>query len=1446
MDAPKTKKKETPAKPALIVGVGASAGGMESLQMMLSSLPDDCTISFVILIHVDPTANDLIPDIISKHTKLKVREISNGMAIEAGTVYTAPGHQQLTIKNNTLYLDPADRAEDRRAPIDKFFHSLAKDQGERAVAIVLSGTGSDGALGLKSVSKAGGMALAQAPSTAKYEEMPQSAIDTGSVDHVLSPAALTEELMAYAEHMKLSGEKETFEALLNEVSNLLPEICEVLLNVTGHNFRHYKVSTLSRRVQRRIQVLRINTAREYLERLKADEEEVNQLFNDLLIGVTAFFRDPDAFESLASDIFPRLFRNRRAEDTIRIWVPGCATGEEAYTIAMLLREHLDNAKQAPEVQIFATDIDEQALSTARAGAYPLGITEEIRPERLKRFFIKKGQQYHINKEIRAMVLFSVHNLINDPPFSKLDMISCRNLLIYLGSHLQKKLIPLFHYALKPGGFLFLGPSENLSSHRELFRPIAAKHRISQRLPTAVQASAFMINRNASSSSAVKPPNVANITETDTYLLMQRIVLDEFAPKSVVVDQDGQIICASGNLEKYLTVSTGAFHNSVTRLAREGLRVGIRATLAEAIEKRRQITHDGLSLRTEEGLLRIRLTVQPMPHLGDDSGLYLIVFQDMGTLLKEETVRQPATEEAAALIDHLERELLSTREDLECTVQDLEAANEEMKSSNEELLSMNEELQSANEELETSKEEIQATNDTLTRVNNDLENLLASTRLATLFLDDTLHVRRATPMTSEIYNLLPSDMGRPLSHFTHKAKHMPSLPDIKTVKTTKRAIEDEIEMQNGAWYIRRVLPYLTQDGQAEGLVVTFTEVTERKRAELTLRENEEHLRLAMSAANLGDWKWKADDDSVKLSPRAAEIFGVTDKTRLTRHDMRDSLLHPEDQPIAHKALEKALATKTDYFAEYRLKSSGSNPTWVQATGRAEYNENGKLVGMLGVVKDITEQKLAVERLKSSEQMYRAIGESINYGVWVCEPSGKNTYASESFLNLVGMTQEQCSEFGWSEVLHPDERDATMTAWKECAKEGGLWDREHRFKGKDGKWHPVLARGIPVRNDKGEITCWAGINLDISSLKRAESALTEKEQRFRTMADQAPVLIWISDVDKKRIWFNKPWLEFTGRSMENELGDGWMDNVHPDDLVRFLRVYRHAFDSLEPFRIEYRLRRHDGEYRWLMANAIPMKEGDSFIGYVGTCTDVTNHKLSEIALKEADRRKDEFLATLAHELRNPLAPISNGLQVLRKAASRPELLERTQSLMERQVHHMVRLVDDLLDVSRITRGKIELHKETIDISDIVYTAVEISEPLITEKKHTLKTSLPKKSLFVHCDPTRLSQVIANLLNNSAKYTPEGGKIELEVTQKKDDMILSIKDNGIGIPANMLSSVFDMFVQVDTALERSHGGLGIGLTLVKKLVELHGGRVEVKSSGKDKGSEFIVRLPLSPDAS
>lgn len=1312
----------------LIVGVGTSASGLDALQALLGGLSPGSGIAVVAVSRLDPNAPGLAPELLAAASPLPVTTAIDGAPILADHVYTAPGHLLVGVEEGVFRFVPSEGAADRRTPIDHFLQSLAHHHQNRAVGIILSGAGSDGAQGLKSIGDAGGMTIVQQHGTLVQDGMPRSASDIAPADHVLPPDRMSEELLSYAAHVRQNGGL-VEGGLREEVEHALPQICDILLQGTGHNFRHYKTSTLVRRVMRRIAVLKLGSASEYLERLRSYPAEADLLFRELLINVTAFFRDPEAFETLAREVLSQLFAGRAQGDTIRIWAPGCSTGEEAYTLAILLREQMEALDHPPEVQVFATDIDPHALAFARLGVYPLGIADELSPERLKRFFVRDGQSWRVTKQLRELVLFSAHNLINDPPFSKLDVISCRNVLIYLGSHLQKKLVPVFHFALRPGGYLFLGPSENLNSHRELFRPVNPKHRISQRLPTAIRAPEPLAARSGPAA-AVRPPNVPSASETDTYLVMQRITLDEFAPKSVVVNDHGQMVCASGNLEKYVTVGSGAFHNNITHLVRDGLKVGLRTAMKEASEHRRRAIQDGLMLRTEQGVQRVMITVQPMPQLGEDAGLFYIAFQDMGRLLPPGDVSDlPSTEESASFIEQLEHELATTREDLEKTVQELESANEELKSSNEELLSMNEELQSSNEELESSKEEVQSANDLLSRVNTDLENLLASTRVGTVFLDRTGNIRRVTPAARAVYNLRSGDVGRPLSEITHNARLMPPLPTFEEVRSEGRKSEDEVEMRDGTWFLRRVLPYRTSDGAAEGIVLTFTDVTDLKQAETTIRET-------------------------------------------------------------------------------------------------------------------------VARLEASERVYRAIGESIDFGVWVCDPQGANTYLSESFLKLVGLTQEECSGSGWTRLLHPDDAERTVASWMACVRTGGTWDIEHRFKGVDGEWHPVLARGVPVRDDQGTIVCWAGINLDIARQKASEHALEEslaslrtRERELQTIADNTPDALTRFDRDQRHVFVNAAGERTSGRASADIIGRTHGElGVPPEQCDAWGASLQRVFETGLPESIEFTAETQEGP-RYYRARLVPeLEPGASPSHVLAVSQDITLTRMAEEALRDADRRKDEFLAILAHELRNPLAPVRTGLKLLDIARS-PEEAIKIRRMMERQLTHMVRLVDDLLDVSRIARGIVELQRQRVELRSIVELALEASRPLIEGAGHVLAVTLPTEPVWLDADLTRLAQVLTNLLTNAAKFTPHGGRLSLDVTLEKDDVVIRVTDDGMGVSEQMLPRIFEMFSQIHRSVDRAHGGLGIGLGLARRLVEMHGGTVTASSPGLGAGSTFTVRVPAAP---
>jgi two-component system, chemotaxis family, CheB/CheR fusion protein len=952
-----------PGAPMVVVAIGASAGGLDALRDFFTALDEGAGMAFVVIEHMDPSTKSLLPSILAQFTALPVREITDSQRLESNCVFVAPAGATVELDKTTFVLRQLTSAEQRRAPIDLFFRSLAGSFGSRAVGIVMSGVGSDGSVGVQQIANEGGMTLAQVPEDAKYDSMPRSAIGTGVIDHVLTPSKMAEELLAYVGHVEQLGVDVPVPIEQEAISQALPEICDLLQKASTHNFRHYKTSTSVRRIQRRMQVRRLSSVAAYLDLLRAGPDELTQLFRDLLIGVTSFFRDPEAFEALAAQVILPLVSQRRS-DPIRLWVPGCATGEEAYSLAIMIREALEGVDNPPDVQIFATDIDERALSAARQGIYPAGIVSNVSSERLERYFVKKGRRYQVTKSIRELCLFSPHSLINDPPFSRLDLVSCRNLLIYFGPHLQKKLIPVFHYALRPNGYLFLGPSEGIGAHQELFAPISAKHRISQRKATAISASALLTGAGTYRG-GVRALDLDPDSPPDLHQFMQRMLLDEFAPKAVIVSETGQILSASGDMQHYLTVTEGTFQNNVVRLARPGLRVGLRAALGEAIASRRKVVHDKVSVQAESGIQRVRLTVQPMPRVGEEAELLLVVFEELGTLLpRDDGGRDIVSTAADSVIEQLERELSGTRKDLEKTIQDLEAANEELKSSNEELLSMNEELQSTNEELETSKEEVQSSNGALARAHANLSNLLTSTAIATIFLDDALNVQSFTPAVAELYNILPGDVGRPLAHVMPRCPSMPTLPSPAELRNAPRPEEQEVQMEDGRWFLRRSLPYHTHEGKAEGMVVTFIEVTDLKRAEATARHHQRQLQLITDSLPVLI-SYVDADQRYRFNNLAYERwFGVPRETLSGQH-VRD-VLGAATYEKALPCIERALGGESvSYEADLSHRLSGTRVI------RAEYvpdrDPTGKVRGYFSLKHDITGERAIAESLAEAKRV-----------------------------------------------------------------------------------------------------------------------------------------------------------------------------------------------------------------------------------------------------------------------------------------------------------------------------------------------------------------------------------------------------------------------------------------------------------------------------------------------
>ena len=820
-----------------IVGIGASAGGVEALEAFFRAMPADNGMCFVVVTHLPPDRDSLLAEILGRASRLPVVSARDGQFVEAQHVYVLPSSATLTIAAGWLRLRRIAAGNRERTPIDVFFTSLAEDQGERAIGIVLSGGGSDGTLGLKAIKENGGLTVAQGTNLTRprFADMPANAVAAGFVDLVLPVEDIPDRIIAYVRNWG------AFDAERPE--DALTKIHTLLRTQTAHDFSQYKDQTFQRRVQRRIQVVQTTNLDDYISRLQEDSDEVGALFRDLLIGVTDFFRDAETFRALETSVISRLFQDRGADDEIRVWVAGCATGEEAYSIAILLRERIDShvgsVGALPRVQIFATDIDDTAMTVARTARYPKTLVNEVSPERLQRFFVEEGATYHVVKDLREMCIFSSHSVIRDPPFSRLDLISCRNLLIYLKPALQGQVFPLYHYALRPGGYLFLGLSENIARYTDLFIPLDKSNRVFQRrdLVARPPVPSRPFRRHAGRSGIVWDTGRNEGLKRSG--LLQKVagtIVEHFAPAFVIVDESGQALYFSAGTGKYLQAAAGPPNRDIVAMARQGLRAELRALLHLAKQEGRRVARDLIAVQVNGGVQTISLAVEPITE-GNETA-YGVVFIDRGPIETEHERANPVTLESKDIaVQQIEKELNETKARLQSTIEELETANEEFRSSNEELLSVNEELQSANEELETSKEEQQSVNeelqtvnneltakiDELDRANSDLTNLFQSTKIATVFLDRDLVIRSFTPEVIKLFSLIPSDRGRPLTDIASRIDYPDLENDIRTVFAGE-SIERPVSHASGqGHYLARILPYRTEK-VIDGVLLTFVDVT----------------------------------------------------------------------------------------------------------------------------------------------------------------------------------------------------------------------------------------------------------------------------------------------------------------------------------------------------------------------------------------------------------------------------------------------------------------------------------------------------------------------------------------------------------------------------------------------------------------------------------------------
>eukprot|EP00913_Durusdinium_trenchii_P028473 g26701.t1 len=1157
-------------------------------------MPSENGMAFVVVQHLSPDFKSLMDELLSHQTNMRIHRVEDGMLVEANAVYLIPPKKEMIISDGRLLLTDKDPQQALTLPIDHFFRSLAQESGRDAIAVVLSGTGSDGSRGVRDVHDAGGLVVVQSVESAKFDGMPKSALDTGVADLIMQPEEIPAALLRYIQHpivASLADDSEPFRPGETGMSKLF----RLLRNEYGIDFSHYKPSTVCRRIERRLLMKQIGDVDEYVDRLSVDPDELNSLYKDLLIGVTRFFRDPDAFRRLETEILPELLSQTPVDGEFRIWVPGCGTGEEAYSLAILVRECLDMLNRPVNVKIFATDVHRASTDFASAGVYSQQNLSELEPERIQQYFTQTGDGFQVVQELRQMIVFAHHNIIKDAPFTKLDLISCRNLLIYFQPAAQKKVLSLFHFGLRTGGLLFLGPSESPGELSDEFETIDPhwkfyRKRRDIRLPADMRLP-LSTGSVQLHSAALGSPAAARAGWDSQLQETCNVLLDEFMPPALLIDSNRKLLHTFHGSEKYLTLKGGKTSTNIVDLVDSDLRIALSGALNRLEKNQTETRLRGI--RIENGT-RITLGVKAVPTRQADGAHTLIT-------LEEETPPDSHDDAATSIdinqesrdrVELLENELRYARENLQATVEELETSNEELQAANEELVASNEELQSTNEELHSVNEELYTVNaeyqrkiTELTQLNNDMDNLLRSTEVGTVFLDRSLRIRKFTPQISRAFNLLPQDIGRRIDAFTQNIDEPKLLERVAEVLESAKPYEREVRDQQGNWYLLRILPYRSSVLEVEGVVLTLIDISALKQA------------------------------------------------------------------------------------------------------RAEVQElNRQLTGFL---------------------------ENSTTFIYVKDLEGRYTLCNHASESVLGVTPSQ--------VRGRTDYDFLPT---EIADRIQAHDRE------------VAANGRP---------------------RKFEEAT-----------------------------------------------------------------------------------RVNGQERVYLVTKFPLRDERSRIyGVGGVCTDITQRKKAEQRQRLEVVRRDQFLAMLSHELRNPLGAIINALRVLDHKTEGPQH-DNSRWVIDRQAHHMSRLLDDLLDVSRVTQGKIELRKEVVDLLSTTKDAIDAVNASVEQRQQKLHVRMPDEPVYVEADPARMQQLQVNLLTNASKYNSDGGNIWLSVEAGDAEVQITVRDDGFGIDSQMRQSIFDLFVQSDTT--RSDGGMGVGLTLARAIVEKHGGSIRVESDGIGKGSEFVVCLPLT----
>lgn len=1342
-----------------VVAIGASIHHLDALHDFLAHLTPQSGATFVLLMDYTETQAPSLPQDIKSSSDMPVTLIHEGMKLQPNHVHVIPPACLLRMDKGRLHLEYPAQSPLPQKPIGHFLRSLAEENLSHTVTVILPGTGSDGTLGIRAIKEQGGLTLVMNDNGSSEVDLPVAVM----ADWVLPAVKLAEKL---GELLLLLGRNPLRAEPVMDHANL-----EAVLNLLhrrhSHDFSCYKPKTLLRRIGRRMVIRECALIEEYLDVLRSSEQEVDALFHDLLIGVTRFFRDEEALACLQEKVITGFLRNRMPHQQLRVWVAGCATGEEAYSLAILLTETLENTDKQIPVQIFATDLHPEAVAFARAGLYPPGIARDLTPERLERFFIAEDNGFRAREELREKILFAHHNLLKDPPFSRLDLISCRNLMIYLEPQTQQKLLSNFHHALRSDGYLFLGASEHLGEAAAYYATVDKKWRLFRKKDTLVpREQRFALSAPWGIKAQKLAPETNHSTANSLGSLAEKKLLRDYAPAAVVVNRDLDVVHFPSGTGEFLTPPIGVASFNLIRMACEDLQPALRSVTFKAFKDRKKTSYASLTVQHGGRLRRLNIIADPFATSIQGEDLLLVVIQedsapsDSGQMTAQPTGAQPPVQDKNLLIQHLEEELKNKSESLINAVREYEAnhdelmsINEELHSANEELETSREELQALNEELVTVNAEVQTKNEELARTSSDLSNLIKSAHIATIFLDKEGRIRRFTPAAGDIFNLIESDLGRPFHHISGKLDTRSILEGATAVLRKLNVHEQELTTADGQCFLLRIFPYRTLQDVIEGVVMSFVDISLRKAAE----EDRERQR------NIAEARAQEAEEARRV------LQAIIDHV-------------PMGLGVADRNADLVMVSR------FGLELMGLSMEQVQQGSVLDYP---KMWGMY---------HLDGERMARPEELplMRAIRK------------GEVTIAEEWLLRRA-----------------------------------------------DGEQIVVAVHAAPIRSGAGSIAGAVVAWSDITEARLQKTALEESERRLKVVIDNLPAMVFAADDGGQILFWNKECERVTGYLAEDVVGNPMAPErlfADADNRRRWQQVVCNGDTPIED--VELVIRCKNGVRKTILWSngactcAIP--------GWAiwGSGIDITERKETEKALRDArlaaenaSRAKSDFLANVSHEVRTPLTIITGAQELLSETSLAPDqrqYLDMAQSSAET----LLRLIEDLLDFSRIEARRMELEESPFNLLDTVETTLAGFAMQAAKKKLPIHLQVdPAVPRRILGDSLRMRQVLTNLLSNAVKFT-ETGSIDVTIGLRKDERIdaagamlfFSVRDTGIGIPAEKQSLLFKSFSQLDASATRRYGGTGLGLAISQRIIHTMGGDIWVESE-PGQGSEFFFTLPLRP---